>query len=464
MKRLRCLALLLCSAPLAAQGPAAGIVQVAVNYGPRQDGFFSGVVVGDGRIVLTDGATAARAREIAIAFSDGEILETVMAQIQSFNHIAVLPMAARHGQIVPLAALAREAAPQGDVEAVAGGALKAFQVDRRGVHLHPVGSGVTLRWQIMPPLPPPFRGGPLLNSQGELIAVIVQEGQTLVGMPLGEMLPMVDAAAPASIKPLETKPTSEPTSGTVDQPSLPDSAKLAADSSVAVPKPLEKVPPTETKTKSTEPPRPAPAEDALSSVFKDSAIAPLHVEAPVVPKPLAVAVSAPRITALNLPLSPIRTAWAWKEAAPPPAAAAPVQRAQQAAQPAAPQVPKADQPKPPATPVPEPSAPRNVEAFLHQAADFMQTKEYPKAVDTLEEAVRQYPDAATLYFQLALAYWYKALQKPDGGRRSTMEKGSYHKAIKSFQTFLEKAPNDPLANEARMRLTVLRNAQYGGGL
>src|SRR5208282_5968299 len=100
----------------------------AVNYGPRQDGFFTGVVVGDGRMVLTDGATAARAREIAIAFSDGEILDTVMAQIQSFNHLAVLPMTARHGEIVPLAPLARELAPQADIDAVAGGAPKAFEV------------------------------------------------------------------------------------------------------------------------------------------------------------------------------------------------------------------------------------------------------------------------------------------------------------------------------------------------
>jgi outer membrane protein assembly factor BamD (BamD/ComL family) len=118
---------------------------------------------------------------------------------------------------------------------------------------------------------------------------------------------------------------------------------------------------------------------------------------------------------------------------------------------------------PATTAKPPEGAPRGVDTFLHQAAELMQKKEYPKAVDTLEEAIRVHPEAANLHFQLALAYWYKALQKPDGSRRSTMEKASYHKAIKSFQTFLEKAPNDPLANEARMRLTVLRNAQYGGG-
>jgi outer membrane protein assembly factor BamD (BamD/ComL family) len=121
------------------------------------------------------------------------------------------------------------------------------------------------------------------------------------------------------------------------------------------------------------------------------------------------------------------------------------------------------QPAPPAPALATEAGSRELDTFLQQAADYMQSKAYPKAVDTLEEALRQHPDEAKLYFQLALAYWYKALQKPDGSRRTTMEKTSYHKAVKAFQTFLERAPNDPLANEARMRLTVLRNAQYGGG-
>jgi hypothetical protein len=544
MKRLLCLALsifaLLWAASGPAQEPVSGIVQVAINYGPRQDGYFSGVIVGDGRIVLTDSGTAARAREIAIAFSDGEILETVMAQIQSFNHIAVLPMTAHHGQIVALSPLARETSPQGDVEAVAGGAPKAFQVDRRVVHLHPVGSGAALRWQITPSLPPTFRGGPLLTNQGQLIAMIVLESETLVGMPLGEMLAMVDVAAgpqtpvPATIK---REPASEPASGNTDNPSLPQVTKEVAKAvtkeaappvtnSPARPRPSTpadtSTPPPETKTATPEPARTTPAEDSIASVFKDSAIAALRLEPPVVPKPTvpAKAGSAPasRVIPWKARLTPIRTTWAWNTEVPPPAPSLnaklppiraswlwssdvrpptptlnvklprirtawawppalppppPVQVAEAPSVPAT-SKPTKEKPKkvaaeqaPPPAPAPTPaveSTPRDVDAFLQEAAGLMQSKDYPKAVDTLEEAIRQHPDAAHLYFQVALAYWYKALQKPDGSRRSTMEKASYHKAIKSFQTFLEKAPNDPLANEARMHLTVLRNAQYGGGL
>jgi hypothetical protein len=492
MKRLLCLAYMLGTLALCAQEPPSGIVQVAVNYGPRQDAFFTGVVVGDGRMILTDGAAAARAREIAIAFSDGEILETVMAQIQFFNHIAVLPMAGHHGQIVSLAPLARDTAPQADVEAVAGGAPKAFQVDRRVVHLHPVGAGAALRWQITPAVPAEYRGGPLLSTQGQLIAMIVQEGETLVGMPLGEMLAMVEvAAAPAAPIPL-TRPAAKPPAEPEVKPAAAEPVRMAkttppADEKPAIRQPTPSAPPAvETKIAENKPPaitpeksdkavktppaapsaappaaRPdtPPTEDALSSVFKDSAIGALHMEVPVVPKASAPKTSVPPVVAVNLPLRPIRSAWVWKAAVPPPPEAATVKVAQAAPpEPSKTAQPPGEDAKPTAS-----ATPRDLQELVAAASDFMQKKEYPKAVDALEAALQQHPEAVTLHFQLALAYWYKALQKPDGSPRSSMEKTAYHKAIKSFETFLEKAPNDPLAAAARMRLTVLRNAQFGGG-
>jgi TolA-binding protein len=378
-------------------------------------------------------------------------------------------------------------------------------VDRRVVHLHPVGSGATLRWQITPPPPAAFRGGPLLNSQGQLIAVAVLEGGTLIGMPIGsEMLAMVDVAAGpqpvinATTATAPVKPASEETATvpkvTESKPSVPPAE--AKTENVVHPRQATKAAPPETLTATNDKPTAAPED--LTSVFKDAAIAPLHVEAPVVPKPRPT-VSGPTVTSVNVPLSPIRTTWAWKAAAPPPIEAPAT--APQVAKQVAPPPQKTEPPAtvasappptnavPPVTPPPATSSgsafdsrakdnpskvvavsnveakttPRDVNAFLQEAAELMQKKDYAKAVDTLEEAVRVHPEAANLNFQLALAYWYKALQKPDGSRRTTMEKASYHKAIKSFQTFLEKAPNDPLANEARMRLTVLRNAQYGGG-
>jgi TolA-binding protein len=496
MRRLLCFALFLASVltlalsgPVRAQAqePTSGIVQVAVSYGPKQEAYFSGVVVGDGRMILTDAAGTAKAREIAIAFSDGEVLETVMAQIQYFNHVAMLPMTSRHGQVVPLSPLGREISPQGDVEAVLGGAPKSFQVDRRPVHLHPVGSGSTLRWQITPPPPAQFRGGPVLSSQGQLIAMVVLEDGALVGMPLGnEMVAMVDVSAGpspainAAVK-APDHPTTEPTTApkSAEGRTVTPPADVKAENTDR-PREEAKPAPVEASVKTSDKPAAVPA-DSLTSVFKDAAIAPLHVEAPVVPRPPPAA-SGPTVPSVNVPLPPIRAAWAWKAAVPPPAAAAPAAQVAKQVAPAAPpqQTPPPDvrveaKNNPPKVTLGAPTATASadskssetarldVDTFLHQAADLMQKKDYPKAVDTLEEALRVHPEAANLHFQLALAYWYKALQKPDGTRRTSMEKGSYHKAMKSFETFLEKAPNDPLANEARMRLTVLRNAQYGGG-
>ncbi|GEM_PF-6037652 len=521
MKRLFCLALLLTSFGFA-QEPASGIVQVAINYGPKQDGYFSGVVVGDGRMVLTDAGAVGRAREIAIAFSDGEILETVMAQVQQFNGVAVLPMTAHHGTIVSLAPAARDTSPRGDIDAVAGGAPKAFQVDRRVVRLHPVGSGDSLRWQITPALPPQYRGGPLLSTQGQLIAIIAQDGDTLAGRPLGDMIAMVDVAAgvpPVKPAPAVKSEEAQPAPGVRGRPATPAATIPAAEPPIQAPSPSEKPA--------------APPEPPSASVFKDAAIGPPRIEAPVVPRtnakskdkekpkpepkapepavkaakaapppnvPWKARLTSPRestmalyrdetvgpppdtlatklpavraswmwnasvrppIPAINAKLAPIRSAWLWSPALPPPAPVAPpVIASNKKTQPP----PKEDKNKKNAQAAapPAPGA-HDVDGFIKQAQQLMQAKEYPKAVDTLEEAVKQNPETPQLYFHLALAYWYKALQKPDGTRRSTMEKGSYHKAMKAFETFLEKAPNDPMAAEARMRLTVLRNAQYGGG-
>jgi hypothetical protein len=469
MKRLLCFALFLGSVftgfvRARAQEQVSGIVQVAVSYGPKQEAYFSGVVVGDGRMVLTDAAGAEKAREIAIAFSDGEVLETVMAQVQYFNHVALLPMTSRHGQVAALSTLSREVSPQGDVDAVLGGAPKSFQVDRRPVHLHPVGSGGTLRWQITPPPPAQFRGGPLLSTQGQLIAMVVLESGALVGMPLGnEMVAMVDVSAgPSPAINAAVKAPEEPASKPAESRTATPAADVKAENAD---RPREEARPAsvEANVKTNDKPAAAPTE-SLASVFKDAAIAPLHVEAPVVPK-LPPAVSGPTMPSVNVPLPPIRAAWAWNAAVPPPAAASAPQVAKQVAPPDAPVEATNNPPKVVATAESNSSETNRlgVDTFLHQAADLMQKKDYPKAVDTLEDALRVHPEAASLHFQLALAYWYKALQKPDGTRRTSMEKASYHKAMKSFETFLEKAPNDPLANEARMRLTVLRNAQYGGG-
>ena len=130
--------------------------------------------------------------------------------------------------------------------------------------------------------------------------------------------------------------------------------------------------------------------------------------------------------------------WARKLPAPPPAAA-------------------------PAVVAAAPAAAFDMNEVLHTADEFTKKREYAKAIDTMEEAIRKHPEAHQLYFHLGLAYWNKAALKADGSRRSTMEKSPYHKAVKAFETFLEKAPKDQLAADARFRLDTLRKLQYGYG-
>jgi hypothetical protein len=82
-------------------------------------------------------------------------------------------------------------------------------------------------------------------------------------------------------------------------------------------------------------------------------------------------------------------------------------------------------------------------------------------VKLLEEACKQFPDEMQLHYHLGFAYWYKAAFKPDGTLRKTMERAPYRKARQEFETFLKQAPNDPRAADARVRLDILRRAQYG---
>ena len=97
---------------------------------------------------------------------------------------------------------------------------------------------------------------------------------------------------------------------------------------------------------------------------------------------------------------------------------------------------------------------RYAEALLG-AGDYQQT------VAVLEKAQQRFPLVPRVYWYLAHGYWHQSLHKPDGSRRRSMEKKAYRKSLAAFETFLALAPNDPHAPEARSRLNLLKQAQYG---
>lgn len=194
-----------------------GIVQVAVHYGPQRDAFLSGVVVGDGRTVLTDGAALEKAEEIAIAFADGEALDAVMPQVRTQGQIGVVPLSEQHSLVVSLTGgEAAQTSVDDFLDANAGGAPKAFEVTLTAVRLRPVRMpGKPVRWQVSPNLPLYFRGGPLLDSRGRLMGLLLQEGEegTLVGVPLASFAGVLGPQALATVATM-----SAPTIATPQQP------------------------------------------------------------------------------------------------------------------------------------------------------------------------------------------------------------------------------------------------------
>lgn len=420
----------------AAQRPVDSIVQVAVNSGPHQDRFASGVVVGDGKTILTDAAVLANAREITIAYSDGEFADAVIAGIQKHNGIAAIPVPARHATIAHLSPQAAGFQSPGEIAGTIGVSPQAFEVERRPARAHPTGTGAELRWQITPQPAADARGGPLFDAQGRLVAVIVLEGGALVGVPppASAVTPPPPAAEPAATEP----PTTEPVSS---EPAARESKTAASKT------PERAAPPPVAATEKAATPRASTRTDD-ASLFKDSALPPVRV---VIREPSdATRTAAPPSVAITPPSA----------AAPPtvPDLALPLMRASR----------RIDLPPPtptlaaaPAVTAPPPAL--DIQSVLRTVDDLTGKHAYAKAIAAVEDAIRQHPEAPQLYFHLGLAYWNKAALKDDGTRRAAMEKSPYHKAVKAFETFLEKAPHDALAVDARYRLDILRRLQYGHG-
>jgi outer membrane protein assembly factor BamD (BamD/ComL family) len=109
-----------------------------------------------------------------------------------------------------------------------------------------------------------------------------------------------------------------------------------------------------------------------------------------------------------------------------------------------------------AAPAPNPT----LDSIAHSNR-LIEARDYDGAIKVLEEAIKQHPAEAVLQYHLGFAYWYKAAFKKDGVLRKTMERSPYRRARQAFETFIKQAPNHPRAADARVRLDILRRAQFG---
>ena len=107
------------------------------------------------------------------------------------------------------------------------------------------------------------------------------------------------------------------------------------------------------------------------------------------------------------------------------------------------------------------SEPQNLQLRFSYGDALIATGHYKRAVEMLEKTRNEFTSEPRVYWHLAHAYWHQSLRKPDGRRRRSMEKGSYLKTLAAFETFLRMAQEDPRAPEARYRLRLLKQAQYG---
>ncbi len=335
------------------------VVHVAVNYGPQKNAFLSGVVVGDGLTILTDGGALSQAREITVAYTDGEISDAILLRVRSYQQVGVIPLAEKRGQVAPMAV--PRTIPDGEIAAIAGAAPKPFEYAETQVRLRPQPGSSPRRWQVSPALPAFYRGGALLDKDGRLLGILLLEsdGQTLTGVALDSVAEMVTVAGAPPAKP---------------------------------PEPVRAEPPK------TEAAKPEPPKRVDSGV--------------------------PSVPAINVPMRMPLSDWTWAT-------------------------------------VPAPVQTDEVGEVIRACNEMIHDQKYPDAVACFEGALRKHADQSQLHYHAAFAYWYKAMYNPDGKRRSSMERSSYRKAMTEFETFLAKSPDDPRAGDARMRLQLLRSAQYG---
>ena len=141
----------------AGAGPVSPTVQVGVNYGPGRSTMISGVVVGEGKFVLTQADVLEGAREIAVAFTDREVMEPAVERVYRRGNAALL----RLPEVVKAEMPLLREFPPGQIKASVVGAPSAFEIAKLYVRLAPIQGAA--RWRISPELPPAFRGAPIVS-------------------------------------------------------------------------------------------------------------------------------------------------------------------------------------------------------------------------------------------------------------------------------------------------------------
>ena len=415
----------------------APVVQVAVNYAPGKSTMISGLLVGGGRFVLTQANIRHGAYDTVVAFTNTDVLDPVLERFDAQLNVAVLrlprPVRAEFAAVAEL--------PVGELPATIVGAPTAFRTGKLSVLLKPVTGG--RRWEIVPAVPLAFRGAPILDSEGRLLGIAVEEPEstTVVGIPITELGDLVPGLSVQRLNASPAAPAPEPA-----RASQPEVAPPASESKTVAP-------PESKPEGESEPPReaPEPVGLPLTELPVPNLAAGVEVRPP--PKPAPAVTGEPVVEAEEV-------AEEEEKPAPQPAAGpntAPTVRSSE---------------EQAAATNPGAADPGVWEARIRQDPDDPQLRfryaeaslgagDYRKAVEVLEKAQQRFPLVPRVYWYLAHGYWHQSLHNPDGRRRRSMENKTYRKSLAAFETFLALAPNDPRAPEARYRLNLLKQAQYG---
>ena len=225
----------------------APVVQVAVNYAPGKSTMISGLLVGGGRFVLTQANILHGAYDTAVAFTSTDVLDPVLERFDAQLNVAVLrlprPVRAEFAAVAEL--------PVGELPATIVGAPTAFRTGKLSVLLKPVTGG--RRWEIVPAIPLAFRGAPILDSEGRLRGIAVEEPEstTVVGIPITELGDLVPGLSVQRLNASPAAPAPEPA-----RASQPEVAPAASGSKTVAP-------PESKPERGSEPPLEAPEPVAL---------------------------------------------------------------------------------------------------------------------------------------------------------------------------------------------------------
>lgn len=501
------------------------VVQVAVNYAPGKSTMVSGFLVAEGRFVLTQASILNGAYDTAVALTNTDVLDPVLERVDERLNVAVLrlpgPVKASLSPASVLPAGEFSATIVGAPEAFETGRVSVRVIPGAGGLRWRIVPAIPPAFRGGPIV---NEAGELLGiavqeSQGKaVVGIPVSELRALLpglaSTAVEKRAPAV-TSVPQTVSPSSRIPAAESAplapQGPAPKP-LPPAPQAQAPKPALEPTRTFEGPPTTPVTRAPDPrPQPPPASkpspEPPAPVLKDlgrplaafsvKGLAPrMEARRPPEPARPAAAPSKPSVLVATGPasgaakpapvatISPPPTKPQSVTTAAPPVATPPPPRT------TAPPATAAPTPgattlttlTPPPTPAPAPapasppsaaassieawgariqSEPQNVQLRLSYGDALISTGHYKRAVEILEKTRDEFPSEPRVYWHLAHAYWHQSLHKPDGSRRRSMERGAYRKALAAFETFLRMAPNDPRAPEARYRLRLLKQAQYG---